>query len=80
MPILQATGEAEIKSSAHVQIDRMDTLGLSVLMTDTAIKENEEFVNSPLSMVDANGDLIDGLAGIKVCKYSFFATTYHSLD
>lgn len=57
-----------------------DTMSLNVLMTDTAIKENEEFMNSPLSMVDANGKLIDALGNIRVVKYSFFAVSYHSLD
>lgn len=41
----------------------MDTLTLNILMSEEANKEIDEYINSKLSMLNASGGLIYGLAG-----------------
>lgn len=57
-----------------------DVLGLNILMSDEATEEMRNYMESPISMVDANGKLVYGLSSAKNPKFQFFATTYHSLE
>lgn len=57
-----------------------DVLGLNILMSDEANKEVEQYMESPISMVDANGHLVYGLADGRLCRFALMATTYHSLE
>ena len=56
-----------------------DTLSLIILMSDEANTEIEDFMKSPISMVDASGKLVYGLDSASITKYQFYATTYHPL-
>lgn len=54
-------------------------MSLIILMSDEANKEIEDFMKSPISMVDASGKLVYGLDSASITKYQFYATTYHPL-
>lgn len=41
----------------------MDTVTLNILMSEEANKEIDEYLNSKISMMDADGSLIYGLSG-----------------
>lgn len=48
-------------------------------MSDEANTEVANFMESTLSMVDANGHLIYGLADGRLCRFALMSTTYHPL-
>ena len=53
-----------------------DTMGISILMSDEANQEIEDYNNSPMSMVSATGNLVYGLTGKDLVSLTAFATTY----
>lgn len=57
-----------------------DVLGLNVLLSDDANTEIQNFMNSSMSMVASNGNLIYGLSAGKIVKFCLFATSYYSLE
>lgn len=56
-----------------------DTLSLNILMSDDATEEQRAYADKPLSLVDANGNLIYGLNSCRVTKYQMFLTSWHPL-
>ena len=56
-----------------------DTLNLSVLMSDDATEEQRAYMEKPISLVDANGELVYGLGSCRVVKYQMFLTSWHPL-
>ena len=56
-----------------------DVLGLNVMMSDEANEEDADYLNAPISMVDANGGLVYGLADNPIIKFSMYSTSYHVL-
>ena len=77
MPIYPRGIERRIKSLRGTR--KLDVLNLTILMSDEATEEINRYFQSPLSMVDANGELIWGLSAGRIVKYSLFATSYHPL-
>ena len=57
----------------------MDVLGLNIMMSDEANEEDQKYLDSPISMVDANGGLVYGLADCSILKFSMYASSYHVL-
>ena len=55
-----------------------DVLNLIVLLSDEANNEINDYLKSPMSMIDATGKLIYGLSD-EITDYQFYATTYHPL-
>lgn len=56
-----------------------DVLGLNILMSDDAKEEIGQYMETPISLVDANGKLIYGLNSGRIVRYQLFATSYHPL-
>lgn len=56
-----------------------DVLSALVLMSDEANEEIEDYLKSPVSMVDPQGSLIYGLASGRLVRYSMYSSTYHDL-
>ena len=56
-----------------------DTLGLNILMSDEATEEVRNYMDKPISLVDANGKLVYGLDSCRVTKYQMFLTSWHPL-
>ena len=56
-----------------------DTLGLNILMSDEATEDIKNYLESPISMVDANGNLVYGLNDGRIVKFTLFATSWHPL-
>ena len=80
MPILGVIPEAEIKSSAATaKVVYLDVLGLNIVMSDEATEELRDYMEKPLSLVDANGKLVYGLNSCRVTKYQMFLTSWHPL-
>lgn len=57
-----------------------DVLGLNILLTDEANNAVKDYLDSPISMVDANGSLVYGLGDGRLCKFSLCATSFYDLD
>ena len=57
----------------------LDVLGLVILLSDEANKEIAEYLQSPISMIHASGQLSYPLEA-SLTKYQFYAATYHPLD
>ncbi len=57
-----------------------DQLSLHILMSNEATDELSSFMDSPISMVSTNGNLIYGLASSKLVSYSLYAATYHPVE
>lgn len=57
-----------------------DVLGLNILMSDEATKEIHDYLESPISMVDGNGQLVYGLNDGRIVKFALYATSWYSLD
>lgn len=77
--------DAEVKESISVPLATEgkygadhdgDTMGISILMSDEANQEIEDYNNSPMSMVSATGNLVYGLTGKDLVSLTAFATTY----
>lgn len=49
------------------------------MMSDEANEEDQRYLDSPISMVDANGGLVYGLADCSILKFSMYASSYHVL-
>ena len=48
-------------------------------MSEEAVKEIDDYMNAPTSMVDFSGNLIKNLADIRSTKYSLFCLTWNPL-
>ena len=48
------------------------------MLSDEANNEINDYLKSPMSMIDATGKLIYGLSD-EITDYQFYATTYHPL-
>lgn len=57
-----------------------DVLGLNILMSEEANAEVKEYLQSGISMVDANGRLVYGLADGRMCKYSLYASSHYPIN
>ena len=60
-------------------ITKLDALGLNILMSDEATEDIKKYLESPISMVDANGNLVYGLNDGRIVKFTLFATSWHPL-
>ena len=49
-------------------------------MSDEATQEIKNYLESPISMVNANGKLVYGLSDGRINKFSLFATSYYPLE
>ena len=56
-----------------------DVLGLNIVMSDEATEEHRDYMEKPISLVDANGKLVYGLNSCRVTKYQMFLTSWHPL-
>ena len=48
-------------------------------MSDEATEDVKNYLESPISMVDANGNLVYGLNDGRIVKFTLFATSWHPL-
>ena len=59
-----------------------DVLTLQILMSDEATQELDKYMESPISMVDANAKLTNGLVGShsRLIACQLFCCTYYDLN
>ena len=86
-PILDSTAAVKTSLSLHPSTNKQydadfdgDVLGIHVLMSDESKTEVKNYFQSPISMIDAGGDLIYGTKHALNHEFVLFALSYHELS
>jgi len=57
----------------------LDTVTLQILMSEESTAELDEHLNSTMSMLDSNGNLVYGIESNDPANFAIFAMTYYPL-